>query len=136
MSFSEFYQHGGLFMHAISLTAIAAVAGIALRARAVRRFLNRPVEERGNGATLGSTAAPWVVAAMLVFGALGSAMGWVELMAAVQTVPGDQKLLAFMRGGQIMIYPLAWSLMIAAPILLCHAVLGRFEHRVRAALQR
>lgn len=136
MSFPEFYQSGGFFMHAISLTAIAAVAGIAMRARAVRRVLNRPADERGNGAALGSAAAPWVVVAIVVFGALGSAMGWIELMAAIQTVPGPQQRLAFARGGQFMMAPLAWSLMLAAPIVLCHAVLARFEHRVRSALQR
>ena len=124
VSFLEFYQHGGVAMHAISVLGIAATVMLVKRYGAMKRGAPRP-----GGDPLGLA----FILAALGFGVLGVALGWIELNAALRTVPTDSWPAALNRGGQIVAYPLAWALLVAIPLTLVRGVVGHIEQRVRSA---
>ncbi len=114
--FSQFYQDGGIFMHAVTLTLIGALVSIGLhitrRARSDRHLI----------------FAAGLSRAGLLFGGLGAVMGLVELFAALGAIedlsmwPG-----ALSRATPIALYPLSWALLCAAPVVAAVCVL-RFRH--------
>lgn len=132
MTFSQFYQQGGVFMHLITLCVIGGVVSIALRTRDARRTMVAP--HRPTALDGGTT--PWLIAAGLMFGVAGTLMGVIELGAALRTIPLESWPIALSRGGQITVYPLTWAMLAFAPLVLVHGALRHFERRMRAALDR
>ncbi len=131
MTFSVFYQQGGLFMHLVTLTALAGVVSVARRAIAVRRTISAPhgAQPPEGGVT------PWLVVAGMFLGTLGTLFGFGEASAALETVPSEMWGAALLRVGQIVFNPLMWSLMTLTPVVLAHATLLHFERRVGRALR-
>ncbi len=133
MDFVQFYQHGGVFMHVITLITVVAIVTLARRMGAVRRGLRAPAPPPAWRPATGAT--PTLVAATVMLGVLGVAMGWVEMMKALQTVPAESWAAALVRSLDIVSYPLVWSLMCATPVLLAHAVVRHHEDRLRGRLE-
>ena len=128
MSFGQFYQSGGVLMHAVTFLAIVAAASGIRRIRALRRALARP--DPAAAVRLGDALAGPLLHALVLCGVLGTAMGTMEAAAAVASVPANQAFLAFMRGLSILVIPLAWSVMLAIPLVLVHGGLARIERRL------
>ncbi len=135
-NFSEFYQQGGVFMHLVTLLALAS-SGLLL-ARAVRmRVLARritagkpPPPPEHEGLVLGL-----VVAAGLA-GALGATFGLIETCAALRSIAPEHHMMAVARAVPIALSPLAWSLLLITPLVLARAVLGAVEARLRLLAAR
>ena len=132
MTFAQFYQQGGVFMHLITLCVIGAVASIALRTREARRSMVAPHRSK---AALDGGITPWLLAAGVMFGLGGTLMGFIELCAALRTIPVESWPLALSRGAEISVYPLTWAMMCLAPLALVHGGLRHFERRMKAALR-
>jgi len=132
MTFSQFYQQGGVFMHLITLCVIAGVSSLVLRARDARRTMSTP--QRPTALDGGTT--PWLIAAGLMFGVAGTLMGVIELAAALRTIPMESWPMALSRGGQITVYPLTWAMLAFGPLVLVHAGLRHFEGRMKAVVAR
>lgn len=126
--FAEFYQNGGVFMHAISLTTALAALALALDARA--RKLGDAEPER-------LRLADRLLLLGVGFGLLGTAMGMTDLFVAlgmVLTGPSpEQAMLAFARGGAIVPAPLIWSLLTALPLWIVGTLLRHRAPRRRSA---
>ncbi|MEX1368510.1 MAG: hypothetical protein AB1Z98_35605 [Nannocystaceae bacterium] len=135
MDFGEFYRDGGVFMHVITLLTLITGAGLLRRAGTIRRTFRDPNEQlarlRGGGVSV-----PSMVAATVMTGLLGTALGWISVQAAVQSVSPDVVFLAAARGNAIATYPLVWSLLCAVPLTLGHGVLRHFEHGLRSLIEK
>jgi hypothetical protein len=125
MSFGEFYQQGGVFMHAVSFFVLTA--GTAIVARFVRGSKSDRVRVRAASALTGHLLGLAVAA-----GVLGTAFGFMELCGALEMIPRDQWSSAVARATPIALAPLTWSLMLLLPMGLIHAV-GRYAERRRGA---
>ncbi|MCA9714415.1 MAG: MotA/TolQ/ExbB proton channel family protein [Myxococcales bacterium] len=119
----EFYQNGGIFMHTVTLTLVGALVSLAIhittRARSPRHL----------------DLAAGLVRAGALFGALGTVMGLIETGMALSTI-GDLAVWprALARALPIALYPTAWALLCASPVVAALCVL-RFRHaRVRESL--
>jgi hypothetical protein len=131
MSFFQFYQQGGLFMHVISLTALGCIVSIARRAFAARQTTADPKRP----AALDGGVTPWLAAAGVLMGMGGTAMGIIEGAAALQTIPQEMWPMALSRVFQIVTNPLVLATMLFIPILVAHGLLRQFELRISRALR-
>ncbi len=114
--FSQFYQDGGIFMHAVTLTLIGALVSIGLH------ITSRPRSDRHLNFATGLSRAG------LLFGGLGTVMGLIDLFAALGTIPELSMWPgALSRATPIALYPLSWALLCAAPVIAAVCVL-RFRH--------
>ena len=104
--FSEFYQNGGVLMHAITLCAAISMAAVLLHGRS-RRL--------GSDDTKLLSLSERMAGLALAIGVLGTLFGVVEMCAALATIEGDMVSLA-LRAGQIVPITLEWGLMCAIPL--------------------
>ena len=118
--FFVFYSNGGVFMHPITFTAVAAVTALLLDARA--RKLGDPEPSR-------LQLADRVILLGVLIGLIGSSMGVTELFAALQMNPPEDFTTLLARGGAIVPFPLTWALMLAIPIWTASTVM---HHRAGA----
>ena len=130
MEFAQFYQDGGVLMHVVTILSLIAGARLFVRMGGIRRMFRNPKAELPR-LRQGDPLTPALVAAVVLTGMLGSASGWIEVHAALQTVPEDMWARAFSLGSQIAVYPLVWGLMCAVPLVLAHGVLAYLEGRLR-----
>ena len=126
MSFTQFYQQGGLFMHPITLIAVACGASLVQRILAARRTMTMPT----TGTVLDGGSTTSLVATGLMIGTVGTVFGFVEVCAAVQSVPAEVLSLAAARGGAIALTTLAFSLLVLTPVMLMHTLLRPLERRI------
>ena len=134
-SFSQFFQDGGVFMHVITLLTLF-VGGVMLRrVRTIRQTFRDPKEQLGR-LRRGDVLTPSLVAAMVMVGLLGTGLGWIQIQAALQSIPHEQWAMAQSLGGRIAAYPLVWSLLCAVPLTLGHGVLRYFEERLRSLIEK
>lgn len=130
--FGQFYQQGGVFMHLITLLALAGTGILAVRAARLRGLVHRvktaqPAAPRTEGGLIGALAL-----ASLMVGLLGTTFGFMELCAAVLTIPPPQQIQAVFRATPMALTTVAWSLMLSVPLVLGRAVVGAVETRLRA----
>lgn len=135
MDFSQFYQDGGVFMHVITLLSLFAGVRLVGRVVGIRRTFRDPSEQlarlrRGDSLTVA------LIATIVLVGGLGTALGWTEVHAALQTVPTEMWAMAFSMGAKICAYPLVWALLLAVPLTLGHGVLAHFEGRLRSLVEK
>ena len=135
MEFSQFYQEGGMYMHLVSLLSLAAGPRLVLRAGGIRRTFRDPKGERSR-LRWGDPLTPALVACTVIAGMLGAVFGFVDVQAALLTVPPEVYAIAEARGSQIAVYPLSWALMLALPLTLAHGVLAYCETRLRGIIDR
>ena len=117
--FSQFYQDGGIFMHAVTLTLIGSFVsmGLHVASRATKARSARHLDLASNLSKTG-----------ILLGALGSLMGCIDVFAAIRTVENLEAWpRAFVHGMQIASYTVAWGLMCAAPVWVLQSLL-RFRH--------
>lgn len=122
--FSTFYASGGVFMHPITLTAVAAITALCLDARARKLGDDDPKRLR---------LADRLLVLCLGIGLIGTCMGVTELFAALSTISADQYFVGLARGGAIVPVPLTWSLMLAIPIWIATTAM---RHRAPAIVER
>ena len=109
-NFFEFYANGGVFMHAISLTAVAAVTALALDLRA---------RKLGDDGLARLRLADRLVGLGLGLGLLGGVFGMIDFGAALASLDDPAVYQqAVGRGLGIVGVPLAWALMVGIPIFL------------------
>jgi hypothetical protein len=135
MEFAQFYQDGGVLMHLVTLLSLIAGARLLARAGGIRRMFRDPASQLPR-LRRGDPLTPALVAAVVLVGALGSVSGWVEVHAALQTIPEEHWARAFSMGSQIAVYPLMWGLMCAVPLVLGHGVLAYLEGRLRGLVEK
>jgi hypothetical protein len=135
MDFASFYQDGGVFMHVVTLLTAFVAIGMVRRVGTMRRAFRSPTEQLGPLRQAGA-AVPSLVAAIVMAGTLGTALGWIEVHAALLTVPRDQWMLAGSLGLRISTYPLVWSLLCAIPLMLGHGAMRHFEQRLRGLIEK
>ncbi|MCX4244996.1 hypothetical protein [Paraliomyxa miuraensis] len=135
MSFGQFYQDGGVFMHVITLLTLFVGGMLVRRIRTIRRTFRDPKEQLGR-LRRGDVLTPSLVAAMVMTGLLGTGLGWIDLNMALQTVPSEHWAMAQSLGGRIASYPLVWSLVCAIPLTLGHGTMRYFEERLRALIEK
>lgn len=128
--FTTFYFQGGVFMHFITLFTLAATTLLISRVAKLRDVTKRANDERTVVARSDSTGG--ILIAIVMLGALGTVFGFIEIAAAVQTVPEAQWAAATVRALPIALSTIAWSLMCATPLVLVRAVVRSAEARVRA----
>lgn len=121
--FAQFYQQGGVFMHAVTLLALAC--GGALAAYTIQRRTHSPSSDVSNGLIRG------LLRATLLFGAVGTTFGFMDMFAAVATVPPPQQIAVVFRALPLVLTPIAWALMLVAPLTLVRTVLTAVRHRPR-----
>lgn len=131
MDFPTFYQTGGIFMHLVTLLALATAVSLAARTWQLRARAHAVLRAESVPKSADPMASAMLLA-MVTAGALGAALGWAEMHAALRTVPQDQWHLALSRGGQIVMNPLVWSLLCALPLLLVRGGVSHFESRLLA----
>lgn len=112
-NFSAFYQNGGLFMHFISLGAVAALTSVLLHGRARRM---------GNDDAKLLDLANHMAGLCVIVGVLGSVFGLMELGAALSMVEPELFTRAALRGGSIVLVTFGWGLMCAIPIWTATAI--------------
>lgn len=135
MDFAQFYQTGGVFMHVITLLSLV-VGGVMLRrVGTIRRSFRDPKEQLGR-LRRGDVLTPSLLAAIVMSGMLGTGFGWLELNAALRTIPTEQWPMAQSLGGQIASHPLVWSLLCAVPLTIGHGMLRYFEERLRSLIEK
>lgn len=122
--FFEFYTSGGVLMHAITLTALFAIAALALDARARKLGDDDPRRLR---------LADRLVVLCVGIGVVATATGVVDLFAMLERDTPAVALAALARGGVIVPAPLIWSLMAALPLWIVGTVQ---RHRVPAPRRR
>jgi hypothetical protein len=122
--FFQFYQCGGVFMHAISLAAVLATTALLLDARARKLGDDDPKRLR---------LADRLLVLCLGIGLIGTAMGVTELFAAIAMVEPEKVEFVFARGGAIVPFPLTWALMVSIPIWIASTIQ---RHRAPAIVQR
>lgn len=114
-------------MHAVSMFMLTAgsviVAGLA---RGAKSGADSPVSVRARAA---SDLVGHLLGLAVVAGVLGTAFGFIELCAALETIPKDQWSAAMARAVPIALTPLSWSLMLLLPMGLIHAVTRYAEQR-------
>ncbi|MCH9683569.1 MAG: hypothetical protein K0V04_19175 [Deltaproteobacteria bacterium] len=130
MSFTTFYQDGGVFMHVITLLSGIVATVMVRRLGAIHRSFHDP-NQRGPRFPHRDVLSPALILAILFTGLLGSAMGWLELSAALRTVPVDQWPLAVTMGMQVASYTFVWALLCVVPMTIGHGVIGHLETRLR-----
>lgn len=135
MDFSQFYRDGGVFMHVITLLTLITGFGLVRRLATIRRTFQDPKEQLVRLQHSG-VALPSMIAAIVMVGALGTALGTISVHAAVLTVPPESAFLAASRGHGIAAYTIAWSLLCAVPLTLGHGALRLFEHRLRGLIEK
>jgi hypothetical protein len=131
MSFVEFYQTGGWFMHVVTVLTVAASAILVRRFKNAWHALRSPQNARLPD---DDALTPVLALSIVMAGVLGAALGFAEVCAALQTVPPHLQLAAAIRGGRIMGNPLVWSLMCAIQVVLVHGLLRQLEARLRRVL--
>lgn len=126
--FFEFYTSGGVLMHAITLTALFAIATLVLDARARKLGDDDPRRLR---------LADRLVVLCVGIGVVATARSVVDLFAVLGMVLERDTpavaLAALARGGVIVPAPLIWSLMAALPLWIVGTVQ---RHRVPAPRRR
>lgn len=135
MEFSQFYQEGGMFMNVVSLLSLVAAARLVLRAGGIRRTFRDPKGERSR-LRWGDPLTPALVATLVLAGVLGAVQGFIDVQAALLTVPPEVFAMAEARGSQIAVYPMSWALMLAIPLTLGHGVLAYCEARLRGIIDK
>jgi len=125
--FGEFYARGGVFMHLVSLLSLVAAGMLASRAARLRGLVKRvassgPLPDEGLFSAL--------VVAALMMGVLGTTVGAMEVCLALRTIPPEQHGAAVVRAIPIALSPLAWTLILGAPLLLGRGVVGAIEARL------
>jgi len=135
MEFAQFYQEGGVLMHVVTILSLIAGARLLSRAAGIRRMFRDPKAELPR-LRRGDPLTPALVTAVVLAGMFGSVSGWIEVHAALQTVPQDQWLMAFSLGSQIAAYPAMWGLMCAVPLVLVHGVLAYLEGRLQGLVEK
>lgn len=135
MSFVQFYQDGGVFMHVITLFALVCAGLLVRRTGTIRRAFRDPHQQLMR-LRRGDVLTPTLVVACLLAGAAGTGLGWQSVNAALRTIPYEQWPMAASLGLQITTYPLVWALLCAIPLVLGHGVLRHFEHRLRVLIER
>ncbi|NVB40127.1 hypothetical protein G6O69_19935 [Pseudenhygromyxa sp. WMMC2535] len=116
MDFIQFYINGGVFNHAITITAAIGVLALALHARALKL---------GQTSDDGLRVVDRLVVLCVGFGLLGTLFGSIDLAAALQTIPAADYDLGRARGMTLVVIPLAWSLMCAIPLWIASTVQSR-----------
>ena len=107
LDFSQFYQNGGVLMHAITLCAVIGFTAVLLHGRARRMGDDDPKRIR---------LADRMGGLCVALGVLGLACGLVEMFYALSTIGTDKVLGAALRGGAIVPITLEWSLICAIPL--------------------
>jgi len=133
--FPEFYQHGGVFMHVLTLLGIATSVLLVRRIGGIRRTFRDPSEQVAR-LRRREVLTPTFICAMLLCGVLGTSMGLISVTALVPTVDPSRIIAAMMMGGSIALYPLVWSLLLAVPLTIGHGVLRHFEERLRVLIEK
>lgn len=134
MDFAQFYQHGGVFMHVITLLSFI-VGGVMLRrAGTIRRTFQDPKQQLDR-LRRGNVLTPALLVTTVMVGLLGAGLGMMAVDAALQTVPAEHMAMAQARGEQIAMYPLIWSLVCAVPLTLGHGLMRYFEVRLRDLIE-
>lgn len=123
-NFAEFYASGGIFMHAVSLTAVAALVAVLLHGRARRLGDDDPKYLR---------LADRLLVLCVGLGLLGSVMGLTEVFMAVSTVAAEAHSSALAHGMSIVPTPMSWALLCAIPVWITSTVQ---RHRSPAVLER
>ena len=109
----QFYLQGGLFMHFVTLSAIAA-AFYTLRSRQLLRGALDTDARKELGRTM--ELASGYVGLGLAMGLLGTFFGVIETAAAVQSAPTEELAKATMRGLSISLTTLTFATMLAIPL--------------------
>jgi len=133
--FSQFYQDGGVFMHVVTLFSIISGVLLIRRVGTIRKTFRDPNEQLMR-LRRGDVLTPTLICAAVLSGALGTALGWISVFAAVPTVAPEQMHLAAMMGAKIATYTVAWSLLCAVPLTIAHGVLRHFEDRLRVLIEK
>ncbi len=134
--FPEFYQQGGVFMHLITLLTLASAGLLAKEALGIRGLVRRVTAGKPPPAATEDRLTLAFIIGALMFGLLGATFGIIETCAALRTVPPEHHTLALMRAIPIALSPLAWSLLLAAPLVIGRAVVGTVDARLRALAAR
>jgi len=135
MDFAQFYHHGGFFMHVVTLLSLIAGARLVRRAGGIRRTFRDPASERPR-LRWGDPLTPALVATLVLSGMLGAVLGFIDVQAALATIPPELYAVAESQGSQIAVYPLTWALMLAIPLTLGHGVLAYLEARLRGLIDK
>ena len=122
--FSQFYASGGVLMHAITLTAVAATTVLFLDARARRLGDDDPKR---------LCLADRLLLRCVGIGLIGTSMAATELCAALSMAPTEQYFAVLARGGAIVPFTLTWSLMLAIPLWIAGTVM---RQRAPAVIER
>ena len=123
-SFAQFYQDGGLFMHVVSLTALASTFFVAKSALMVRKSEPRAVEPRIDPTLRLATHLAWLT---LPIGLLGTMFGMMEVAGALLRAPEPVALKHIAQGLAISLNTSAWATMVAISLLFA-AVVTRYRH--------
>lgn len=115
--FAQFYQQGGVFMHAVTVLSLAGASVLAVRAVKLRSQPSRSAEQ-SPGLVRG------LLACTLMCGVLGATFGFIEICAALLSAPPERQLTGALRAVPMALAPIAWSLMLATPLTLARAILG------------
>jgi Na+/glutamate symporter len=134
MEFAQFYQEGGVFMHAVTLLSLFVGVRLLGRVSGLRRTFRDP-RQRLARLRQRDPLTIALLAAIVLAGGLGAALGWTDVHAALRTIPTEQWALAFSVGSQIAVYPLVWGLLCAEPLTLGHGVLAHFEQRLQLLIE-
>lgn len=134
--FPEFYQQGGVFMHLITLLSLASAGLLARSAVGIRGLVHRVTAGKPAPAAPDDRLTLAFIVGALMFGTLGTTFGFIETCAALRTVPPEHHMMALMRAVPITLTPLAWSLLLAAPLVIGRAVVGTIDARLRALAAR
>ncbi len=129
--FAQFYQQGGVFMHPITLLALATAALLASRALGIRGLVKAVTAGKRLAAAPDDRLTLGLIVTALMLGMLGTTFGIIETCAALRSVPPEQHTLAVARAIPLALATLAWSLLVGAPLVLARAVLGAVEGRLR-----
>ncbi len=122
--FSQFYASGGVFMHAISVVAVAATTVLFLHARARSLGDDDPKRLR---------LADRLLVVCVGLGLLGSLFGMIDMAAALTSVEAEQFSLGLARGMRLVPVTLCWALMVSIPIWIASTIQ---RHRSPAVIER
>lgn len=135
MDFGQFYQEGGVFMHVITLLSLIVIGVMLRRMRTIQRTFRDPKEQLAR-LRRGDVLTPALLASMVMAGVLGTALGWIQINEALQTIPLERWEMARALGERIAINPLVWALSCAVPLTLGHGVVRVLEERLRGLVEK